>query len=109
MRRQQYVALTTTDTTSTFQDFYGLVRNLIQSSFSVFCPVIVSLCGLSTVLDFPTYTVKKAQWNSQLENHVTFHLIRIKIVYNVKIIYISTDIKLNSIEFTRFYIVHNVI
>ncbi len=50
------------------------------------------------------YTVKKAQWNFQLENHVTFHLIGIKIVYNVKIIYISTDIKLNSIEFTGFYI-----
>jgi hypothetical protein len=51
---------------------------------------------------------KKAQWNFQLENHVTFHLIGIKIVDNVKIIYISTDIKLNSIEFTGFYIVHNV-
>jgi hypothetical protein len=36
------------------------------------------------------YTVKKAQWNFQLKNHVTFHLIGIKIVYNVKIIYIST-------------------
>jgi hypothetical protein len=55
------------------------------------------------------YTVKKAQWNFQLENHVTFHLIGIKIVCNVKIIYISTDIKLNSIEFIGFYIVHNVI
>jgi hypothetical protein len=55
------------------------------------------------------YTVKKAQWNFQLENHVTFHLIGIKIVYNVKIIYISTGIKLNSIEFTGLYIVHNVI
>jgi hypothetical protein len=55
------------------------------------------------------YTVKKAQWNFQLENHVIFHLIGIKIVYNVKIIYISADIKLNSIEFTGFNIVHNVI
>jgi hypothetical protein len=54
-------------------------------------------------------TVKKAQCNFQLENHVTFHVIGIKIVYNVKIIYISADVKLNSIEFTRFYIVHNVI
>ncbi len=61
------------------------------------------------MLDLNAYTVKKAQWNFQLENHVTFHLIGIKIVYNVKIIYISTDIKLNSIEFTGFYIVHNVI
>jgi hypothetical protein len=59
-------------------------------------------CGLN-------YTVKKAQCNFQLENHVTFHVIGIKIVYNVKIIYISADVKLNSIEFTRFYIVHNVI
>jgi hypothetical protein len=56
-----------------------------------------------------TYTVKKAQWNFQLENHVTFHLIGIKIVYNVKNIYTSADIKLNSTEFTGFYIVHNVI
>ncbi len=55
------------------------------------------------------YTVKKAQRNFQLENHVTFHLIGNKIVYSVKIIYISADIKLNSIEFTGFYIVHNVI
>jgi hypothetical protein len=55
------------------------------------------------------YTVKKAQRNFQLENHVTFHVIGIKIVYNVNIIYISADVKLNSIEFTRFYIVHNVI
>jgi hypothetical protein len=45
------------------------------------------------------YTVKKAQCNFQLENHVTFHVIGIKIVYNVKIIYISADVKLNSIEF----------
>jgi hypothetical protein len=56
-----------------------------------------------------SYTVKKAQCNFQLENHVTFHVIGIKIVYNVKIIYISADVKLNSIKFTRFYIVHNVI
>jgi hypothetical protein len=56
-----------------------------------------------------SYTVKKAQCNFQLENHVTFHVIGIKIVYNVKIIYISADVKLNSMEFTRFYIVHNVI
>jgi hypothetical protein len=55
------------------------------------------------------YTVKKAQCNFQLENHVTFHVIGIKIVYNVKIISISADVNLNSIEFTRFYIVHNVI
>ncbi len=55
------------------------------------------------------YTVKKAQCNFKLENHVTFHVIGIKIVYNVKIIYISADVKLNSIEFTRFYFVHNVI
>jgi hypothetical protein len=55
------------------------------------------------------YTVKKAQWNFQLDNHVTFHLTGIKIVYNIKIIYINADIKINSIEFTGFYIVHNVI
>ncbi len=36
-------------------------------------------------------------------------MIGIKIVYNVKIIYISADVKLNLVEFTRFYIVHNVI
>jgi hypothetical protein len=36
-------------------------------------------------------------------------VIGIKIVYNVKIIYISADVKLNLVEFTRFYIVHNVI
>jgi hypothetical protein len=28
----------------------------------------------------------------QLENHVRFHVIGIKIVYNVKIIYISADV-----------------
>jgi hypothetical protein len=39
-----------------------------------------------------SYTVKKAQCNFQLENHVTFHVIGIKIVYNVKIIYISADV-----------------
>jgi hypothetical protein len=55
------------------------------------------------------HTVKKAQCNFQLENHVTFHVIGIKIIYNVKIIYISADVNLNSIEFTRYYIVHNVI
>jgi hypothetical protein len=58
---------------------------------------------------YEVHTVKKAQWNCQQENHVTFHLIGIKIVYNVKIIYSSADIKLNSIEFTGFYIMHNVI
>ncbi len=55
------------------------------------------------------YTVKKAQCNFQLENHVTFQVIGIKIVYNVKIIYFSADVNLNLMEFTRFYIVHNVI
>jgi hypothetical protein len=37
------------------------------------------------------------------------HEIEIKIVYNGKIIYKSADVKLNVVEFTRFYIVHNVI
>ncbi len=56
------------------------------------------------------YTVKKAKCNFQLENHVAFHLIGIKNCFQCKIIYISADIKkLNSIEFTGFYIVHNVI
>ncbi len=36
-------------------------------------------------------------------------MIGIKIVYNVKITYISADVKLNLVEFSRFYIVHNVI
>jgi hypothetical protein len=67
----------------------------------------VNFCYLCRCIE--PYTVKKAQCNFQFENHVTFHVIGIKIVYNVKIIYISADVKLNSIEFTRYYIVHNVI
>ncbi len=40
--------------------------------------------------------------NFQVENHVTFHVLEIQIVNNVKIIYISADVKLNLVGFTRF-------